>query len=79
MDASIQTIPVTNLLIAFVPVALVLIIMLTWAQKTGQALYAIARMVLQLVVIGYLLVFIFERKHSLIVVKVLTIMLVAAG
>ena len=52
MDASIQTIPVTNLLIAFVPVALVLIIMLTWVQKTGQALYAIARMVLQLVVIG---------------------------
>jgi putative ABC transport system permease protein len=79
MDATIQTIPIINLLIAFIPVAIVLIIMLNWAQKTGQALYAIARMVLQLVVIGYLLVFIFETKHSLIVVAVLTIMLVAAG
>lgn len=79
MDATIQTIPVLNLLIAFVPVAIVLVIMLTWAQKTGQALYAIARMVLQLVVIGYLLVFIFETKHSLIVVAVLTVMLIAAG
>ena len=43
MDATIQTIPVINLLIAFVPVAILLVIMLTWAQKTGQALYAIAR------------------------------------
>lgn len=79
MNATLQTIPVVNLLFSFVPVLIVIIIMFAWSLKVWQALYALARMVLQLVMIGYLLVFIFETHFSGVVMGVLTVMLVAAG
>jgi putative ABC transport system permease protein len=79
MNNTIQTIPVVNLLISFVPVALVLGVMLAWSLKVWQAIYALARMVCQLILIGYLLVIIFETEHSLLVMGVLSVMLVAAG
>ncbi|MBT4161002.1 MAG: ABC transporter permease [Gammaproteobacteria bacterium] len=79
MNSSVQSIPVFNLLISFVPVAIVLAIMIAWSQKVWQAIYALGRMVLQLVLIGYLLVFIFETRYSGVVLIVLTVMLLAAG
>jgi len=53
--------------------------MMAWSLKVWQALYAVSRMVLQLVLIGYLLVFIFETTFSWVVMTVLLIMLLAAG
>lgn len=79
MDSSLDTISILRLCFALIPAALVLMIMLSWALNTREAIYAIVRMVLQLVAIGYLLVFIFDTQHSITVICVLTVMLVAAS
>lgn len=49
----------------------------TLAYKT--ALYGMARMVLQLLVIGYLLVYIFEAEQAWIVFAAMSVMVLAAG
>jgi len=79
MNNEIATIGITELALAFIPVMIVLIIMFAWSLNVRQSIWAVSRMVLQLVVIGYLLVFIFEAQESLIVIMVLTVMLGAAG
>ncbi len=76
---TLQTIPVFNLALAFLPVAVVIIVMFSWSLKGWQALYALGRMVAQLLLIGYVLVFIFEAESSWFVVGVLVIMIVAAS
>lgn len=57
----------------------VLFIQWRWSQGPATTLYAIARMVLQLLAIGYILTFIFASDRIEIVLSVLTIMLVAAS
>ena len=79
MNSTVQVIPVFNLLVSFLPVLIVLAIMMAWSLKVWEALYAVSRMVLQLVLIGYLLVFIFETTFSWVVMAVLLVMLLAAG
>ena len=79
MNSSVQVIPVFNLLVSFLPVLVVLAIMMAWSLKVWEALYAVSRMVLQLVLIGYLLVFIFQTTFSWVVMAVLLVMLLAAG
>ena len=44
-----------------------------------MAVYALARMLIQLLLIGYVLVFIFEAEQAWIIVLVLTVMLMAAS
>ena len=43
------------------------------------ALYALARMLLQLLVIGYFLIYLFESKNSFVVLATLSVMLAAAS
>lgn len=76
---SVQTIPVLNLLIAFVPVLVVIGILWKWKLNYGSGLYALSRMVLQLLLIGFALTYIFEAETGWIVVGVLAIMLLAAS
>ena len=75
----ITTISVTRLALSFLPVAAVVLIMGYWRVGTGRAFYAIGRMLLQLTLIGYVLVYIFQTNSALIVCGVLTVMLVAAS
>lgn len=79
MKESIQTIPFSNLLLAFIPVAVVIIIIWKWKIGYKNSIYAVFRMLLQLLLVGYLLTFIFNADKSWIVVSVLTIMLIAAS
>lgn len=79
MNNEMATIGTTELALAFIPVVIVIIIMFAWSLNVRQSVWAVSRMVLQLVVIGYLLVFIFEAEQSLVVILVLTVMLGAAG
>jgi len=76
---TVQTIPLTSLAFAFLPAAAVIGVMAYNALAYKTALYAMARMVLQLLVIGYLLVYIFEAKQSGIVMAVMGVMIMAAG
>ena len=46
--------------ITLIPLCLVIGIMFAWSMKGWTAIYSTARMLIQLILIGYLLVFIFE-------------------
>ena len=50
-----------------------------WTSAGRTALYGIARMLIQLMLIGYVLVYIFEADEAWIIVSVLTVMLIAAS
>ncbi|RLB71803.1 MAG: ABC transporter permease [Deltaproteobacteria bacterium] len=74
-----QTIPFTNLALAFVPVIVVIVIIWRWNVGYKSSVYAIARMLTQLLLIGYFLIYIFKTDSALIIVAVLTIMLLSSS
>ena len=79
MGSTVQTIPLVNLVLAFIPVMAVLVITGYWGVGYKTSLYAVSRMLLQLLLIGYFLTFIFESGSALIVVVVLAVMLFASS
>lgn len=79
MTDAIQIIPATNLAIIFVPVIVVIAILWKWSLNAGNALYSIIRMLIQLLLIGYFLAYIFESDSALIVIAVLLVMLLASS
>jgi len=64
-----------RLLPVFIPVGVVAVIFLRWKIPVKIVPYASIRMLLQLVLIGFILVFIFETPHPGIVLLILSIML----
>lgn len=72
-------IPLGQLALAFVPVFIVLWCLRRWSMGASPVLYATLRMVVQLVAIGYVLTFIFDGEHPLVVVGVLVVMLGASS
>ena len=77
MDIAIISVP--RLALSFIPVAVVVVLMWRWNLGFGRSLHAIARMLLQLTLIGYVLVYIFQTESGLVICGVLTVMLVAAS
>lgn len=69
-----QEVSSTGLLIGCLPVLAVIAIQYRWHVQPGTALYAVARMLGQLFLIGYVLVFIFKADQSWIVLLVLGVM-----
>jgi ABC-type iron transport system FetAB permease component len=53
MNNSVQTIPFANLILAFIPAVAVVVILWKWGLGYGNSLYAIFRMLIQLLLIGY--------------------------
>jgi len=74
-----HTIPLTHLALMIIPVAVVLAILHRWALGSGTAAYSVLRMLVQLLAIGYVLTFIFETNHSLVVLAVLMVMLLVSS
>ena len=79
MTESLQTIPLLNLSLAFVPAALTIAILFKWSLNASNALYAISRMLVQLLLIGYFLTFIFESDSAGIIVLILAVMVLASS
>ena len=79
MNNSVQTIPLINLAIAFIPVLVTIGIIFKWSLNAGNALYAIARMLMQLLLIGYFLSYIFESDSAMMVVLILAIMVFSSS
>ena len=77
--SSLETIHILNLALTLIPALVVVVIMYRWALKSRTALYALARMLIQLMLVGYVLTYIFEAKNPAIVVGVLCVMLLAAS
>lgn len=79
MQVEIPDIALPALAIAVAPLALVLVVLWRWRLGTGQPLYAHGRMLLQLLLVGYVLTFIFATEEALLVLAVLGVMLLAAA
>ena len=79
MNTAIQVITWQGLALAMVPTLIVLAIMWRWTAGIGTGVYATARMLVQLLLIGYVLVFIFETGEPIVVVGILAAMLLIAS
>ena len=78
---SVSSISLSALVIAFIPVAAVLVLLFVWSERSEAktSAYGVARMLLQLLAVGYVLNFIFATDSSLVVAGVLFVMLAAAS
>ena len=74
-----QSISLANLLWVFIPVGIVIIIYALWTEDKKTLFYALFRMILQLLLIGYVLSYIFQTKEPPLIVLILSIMLIAAS
>ncbi|NVJ97825.1 MAG: ABC transporter permease [Alphaproteobacteria bacterium] len=74
MSDSTHTIPLESLALAFVPVAIVIAVLHLWSRSAKETVYGFARMVLQLSLIGYFLVYLFATEAPWLVLAVLCVM-----
>ena len=79
MNNIVQNISLANLSLAFIPVLVVIAIIWRWNMGYKTTIYAIFRMLVQLLLIGYVLTYIFETNSNYIVITILIIMLLAAS
>jgi putative ABC transport system permease protein len=79
MNESITAIPFSNLLLVFIPVAIVIGLLHAWSLDWKNTIYAVFRMLIQLLLIGYFLSYIFESNDASITIGVLSVMVFAAS
>ena len=79
MNESITAIPFSSLLLVFIPVAVVTGLLHSWSLDWKNIIYAVIRMVVQLLLIGYFLVYIFESNDTGITVSILSVMVFTAS
>lgn len=79
MTTQMSIIPLENLLFAFIPVGIVIVILYKWSLDYKHSIYAQFRMLIQLLLIGYLLTFIFDSDSSLLVMFILVFMVLVAS
>jgi len=72
-------ITLVDITVAFIPVLATLVIIYFWSSSLKNASIAILRMLIQLLLIGYALEFIFNANSHWIILAVLSFMLVAAS
>ncbi|MBT8101676.1 MAG: ABC transporter permease [Gammaproteobacteria bacterium] len=79
METAVKVITTQGLVLAFLPALIVFGIMFRWSAGAKTAVYATFRMLIQLLLIGYVLVYIFTTDQPGIIVGVLVVMLLAAS
>ena len=79
MNGSVQIIPLTNLMMAFIPVLAVVGVIFAWSLNTKYTVYAIARMLGQLLLVGYFLTAIFETDSSIVIIAILAVMVFSSS
>jgi putative ABC transport system permease protein len=75
----VYAITLVDIAIAFIPLIVTLVIIFYWAQSVKNAAIAILRMLIQLLLIGYALEFIFNANNQWVIIAVLSFMLIAAS
>jgi len=75
----INPIPLSNLALSFLPALLMVAIMFAWSLRAGNAIYAMTRMLGQLLLIGYFLTYIFQSESVWVVLAVLSVMVVVSS
>ena len=79
MASPISSIPVSSLVFILIPVVVVLLIQFKWSLNYKEAIYAVLRMLGQLIIIGYLLGFIFNANHFWVILLILFVMIGASS
>jgi len=79
VSSSVQIIPAFNLALAFIPVVLVIFILYKWSLQATNAIYAVIRMLVQLLLVGYILTSIFAAESAWLVMLVLLVMVSASS
>lgn len=75
----VTSIPMPNVALAFIPVLVVLFVMFRWSLAISDSFVALGRMVIQLLVIGYALTWIFAVDSPILVLGLLSTMLLMAS
>ncbi|MBL4906483.1 MAG: ABC transporter permease [Sneathiella sp.] len=76
---NIETIPLSQLFISFIPVAMLAVLMWHWNLAYRNLIYAMSRMLIQLLTIGYVLIYIFDTDSGLIVLGILMVMILISS
>ena len=79
MTNSVITLSLGQLSIAFIPAVIAVAVLVKWSMGLGNTMYALGRMLVQLMLIGYVLAWIFGADNGWLISLVLIIMLVASG
>lgn len=79
MNDAVPTIAAQGLVIAFIPAMIAIAIMYRWNAGAHTAIYASLRMLVQLLLIGYVLIYIFESDDPIVITAVLLAMLAVAS
>lgn len=75
MNSSVTTLSLLDLSLAFIPVVIVIAVLYKWSLNAGTAIYAMARMLGQLLIIGYFLTYLFAADSGLLIFAILTAMI----
>lgn len=79
MNTSIYNISLLDILWVMIPVAVVIVIYMRWTRDKITLFYALFRMLIQLILIGYVLTYIFDADSPYLVILILCVMLIAAS
>ena len=74
-----QTIPIIELSLVFIPTIFLLAIIFSWGIKGSVGIYANIRMVLQLLLVGYILTYVFEISQPIIIILVIILMVAVSA
>ncbi|WP_144391884.1 ABC transporter permease [Pleionea sediminis] len=74
-----QIIDYFELLIGLFPALFVIVIMYIWSANYRDGFSALLRMIVQLLLVGYLLTFLFESENSILILAVLLTMVLASS
>ena len=75
----VAIIPIANLLLGFLPVMLLIVVMKLWGLNALQPIYANFRMLIQLLLIGYVLTYIFETDQPVVILLVILFMILMSS
>lgn len=70
-----QLIPIENLFLMLLPITIVAYFYYRWTESSKEIVYATSRMVIQLILVGYVLIYIFENDSWYIGVVIILFMI----
>jgi len=79
MNAPLQTLTLLELSFALMPVLVVAVIFTRWVGNSGQVYWSAARMVLQLLLVGYALQYVFAQDARPLSLAILVLMIVVSA
>lgn len=79
MTNNLYNIPISSLIFILIPVLAVLLIQYKWSLNYKEGLYAVLRMLGQLMIVGYLLGYIFNAENAWIVMLIVFVMIIASS